>query len=123
MHNDGTDSLYVNGKLVFRQDGKLVALGGSDGTGFLGRGYNNTYFNGEISEVLVYNRVLDNKEMKAVTGYLETKYGLQPGTPERKRKAPAAVWLLGFPSRLGIRRRQALGVSDRVQRPEPSGCI
>lgn len=81
VHNEGTDSLYISGKPVLRQHGKLTPLGGSDGTGFLGRGYNNTYFTGEISEVLVYNRALDDKEMKAVTGYLQTKYGLEPGKP------------------------------------------
>ena len=102
--------------------GNSLALGGSDGTGFLGRGYNTTYVNGEISEVLIYNRLLDNKEMKAVTGYLETKYGLQPGTLKSKRKAPQPSGCLAF-SRLGIRRRQPLGVSDRVQRPETSGSI
>lgn len=76
VHNEDTDSLYVDGKLAVRQHGKLAPLDGSDGAGFLGRGYNNTYFNGEISEVLIYDRVLNKTEMKAVTVYLITKYGL-----------------------------------------------
>jgi hypothetical protein len=81
VHNQGTDSLYVNGTKVFQQSGKLPALGGTDGTGFLGRGVNNTYYNGEISEVLVYDRVLKDKEMQTVTSYLETKFGLSPEAP------------------------------------------
>jgi hypothetical protein len=81
VHDQSTDSLWVNGTKVFHRTGNLTALGGTDGTGFLGRGVNNSYFNGEIGEVLVYNRVLNNQEMQAVTGYLETKFGLLPGAP------------------------------------------
>lgn len=81
VHNGGTDTLYINGTPVLQQTGKLSVLGGMDGTAFLGRGYNNTYFDGTISEVLVYNRALTTAEMQAVTGYLETKFGLLPGAP------------------------------------------
>jgi len=76
VHNDSTDELYVNGLEVFNAEGKLPALSGSNGSGFLGRGINNTYFHGEISEVLVYNRTLTAAETQRVTSYLERKYGL-----------------------------------------------
>jgi Concanavalin A-like lectin/glucanases superfamily len=76
VHNNTTDSLYVNGLKVFTRGGKLSALGGSDGTGFLGRGYNNTYYHGKISEVLVYNRILTDGETQIITSYLESKYGV-----------------------------------------------
>ena len=58
VHDESTDSLYVNGLLALQQGNKLSRLSGTTGTAFIGRGLNNTYFNGEISEILVYNRVL-----------------------------------------------------------------
>ena len=75
VHNEGVDSLYVNGTRVFRQSGKLPVLGGVTGAGTIGEGINNTYFDGEISEILVYNRVLSNNEAAVVENYLAQKYG------------------------------------------------
>ncbi len=75
VHNEGVDSLYVNGIRVFRQSGKLPVLGGVTGAGTIGEGINNTYFNGEISEILVYDRVLSNNEAAVVENYLAQKYG------------------------------------------------
>jgi hypothetical protein len=47
------------------------------GAGTIGEGINNKYFNGEISEILVYNRVLSNQEATRVESYLRNKYGTQ----------------------------------------------
>jgi hypothetical protein len=77
VHDNGTDSLYVNGRLVFSQSGKLPALGGVTGAGTIGEGINHTFFNGDISEILVYNRVLSTDEAAAVENYLAQKYGLR----------------------------------------------
>ena len=73
---DGTtDALYVNGALVLSQGGKLAALAGNQSIGQLGRGYNdNTYFAGDIAEVLVYDRALTIAERQAVEAYLNDKY-------------------------------------------------
>jgi Concanavalin A-like lectin/glucanases superfamily len=76
VHDNGTDSLYVNGMRVFRQAGRLPALGGVSGAVTIGEGINHTFFDGEINEILVYNRVLSNDEAAAVENYLSTKYGL-----------------------------------------------
>jgi hypothetical protein len=76
VHDNGTDSLYVNGQRVFSQSGKLPALGGVSGAGTIGEGINHTFFNGDISEILVYNRVLSADEATAVENYLAQKYGL-----------------------------------------------
>jgi hypothetical protein len=76
VHNNSTDTLYVNGLKVLEAGGKLPALSGSNGSGFLGRGVNDTYFLGEISEVLVYDRTLAPEETGRVTSYSKTKYGL-----------------------------------------------
>jgi hypothetical protein len=77
VHDNGTDRLYVNGQLVFSQSGKFPALGGVSGAGTIGEGINHSFFNGEISEILVYNRVLTAHEATAVETYLAQKYGLR----------------------------------------------
>lgn len=75
VHNGSTDSLYVNGLLALSQGSKNSALNGMTGTGYIGRGINNTFFNGEISEILVYNRVLSANEAASVESYLRNKFG------------------------------------------------
>jgi hypothetical protein len=75
VHNGTTDSLYVDGLLALRQGGKSTILNGTSGAGFIGRGLNNTYFNGEISEILVYNRILTADETATVESYLRNKFG------------------------------------------------
>jgi hypothetical protein len=77
IHNGTTDSVYVNGVLAASQGGKLGALGGVTGAGTIGRGLNNSAFNGEVAEVLVYNRALTNSEAAQVESYLSIKYGTQ----------------------------------------------
>jgi hypothetical protein len=77
VHDKDTDQIYVNGLRVLSQAGKLHSLGGVTGAGTIGAGINNTYFNGEISEILVYNRVLSNQEAARVESYLRNKYGTQ----------------------------------------------
>jgi hypothetical protein len=76
-HNDnGVDNLYVNGVRVLQQTGKLPVLGGVSGAGTIGKGIQNSYYDGEISEILVYNRVLSANEAAIVENYLIKKYGL-----------------------------------------------
>lgn len=75
QHNQGTDSIFVNGVQAFQQTGKLSALGGAGGAGTIGQGVNGTYFTGEISEILVYDRVLSTNEAALVESYLANKYG------------------------------------------------
>jgi hypothetical protein len=75
VHDHGTDSLYVNGLEVESHEGKLSALGGTTGAGTIGAGIRNTFFHGEISEILVYDRVLSVGEAALVENYLGQKYG------------------------------------------------
>ena len=77
MHNHGSDSLFVNGLAVENREGKLYVLGGATGAGLIGEGVNNSFFHGEISEILVYDRVLSTEEAALVESYLGQKYGLQ----------------------------------------------
>jgi hypothetical protein len=75
VHDGTTDSLYVDGIHVFSEQNKVPALSGTTGSGYIGRGINNTYFNGEISEILVYDRVLTADETAVVEKYLRNKFG------------------------------------------------
>jgi Concanavalin A-like lectin/glucanases superfamily len=75
VHDGATDSLYVDGIHVFSEQNKIPALSGTTGSGYIGRGINNTYFNGEISEILVYDRVLTADETAVVEKYLRNKFG------------------------------------------------
>jgi len=75
VHNGSTDSLYVNGLLALSQGNKSPVLNGTTGAGYIGQGVNNTFFNGEISEILVYNRVLSANEAASVESYLRNKFG------------------------------------------------
>jgi hypothetical protein len=77
VHDHETDRLYVNGIRVVSQGGNLPALGGVTGAGTIGAGINGTYYNGEISEILVYDRVLSVQEAAEVESYLRNKYGTQ----------------------------------------------
>jgi hypothetical protein len=75
VHDKSVDSLYVDGIQVLSQENKRPVLAGTSGAAFLGRGINNTYFNGELSEVLIYRRVLSANEAASVESYLRNKFG------------------------------------------------
>lgn len=75
VHDKSVDSLYVDGIQVLSQENKQPVLAGTSGAAYLGRGINNTYFNGQISEVLIYNRVLSVNEAASVESYLRDKFG------------------------------------------------
>jgi Concanavalin A-like lectin/glucanases superfamily len=75
VHDGRTDSLYVDGLEVVVQENKLPVLAGTNGSAYIGRGLSNTYLNGEISEILIYNRVLSANEAASVESYLRNKFG------------------------------------------------
>lgn len=77
VHNQGTDSVYVNGIRVLSKSGNDAVLGGVTGAGTIGKGINDTYYNGEIAEILVYDRVLSPQEAAQVESYLRNKYGTE----------------------------------------------
>ena len=60
---------------MLSKSGQLASIAACDDLGNIGRGYNdNTYFPGEIAEVLVYTRALSELERQAVEQYLTNKY-------------------------------------------------
>jgi hypothetical protein len=75
---DGTtDSLYVDGTQVMKAGGRLVTIAGCQPIGNLGRGYDgNTYYAGDIAEVMIYNRALTVAERHKLEQMLSSKYGL-----------------------------------------------
>ncbi|MCI0533677.1 MAG: Ig-like domain-containing protein [Verrucomicrobiales bacterium] len=74
MHNDTTDTLFIDGQMVFEAGDKSPALAGNRDGGSIGGGFNDTYFGGDIAEVLVYTRALSDIERRTVEQYLTTKY-------------------------------------------------
>lgn len=80
---DGTvDSLYVNGRLVMSEAGKLAAMAGCRDVGNVGRGFNDdTYYAGDIAEIVVYTRALTASERMDLENYLAAKYGIGSGSP------------------------------------------
>ena len=77
VHSGTTDYLYVNGTLAYSEGGKYQALQGNVNVGALGKGYGNTFFGGDIAEVLVYNRALSDAERQGIETYLMNKYSLR----------------------------------------------
>ena len=66
---------FPPGLLALTLGNKAAVLSGTTGAAWVGRGLNNTYFNGTISEILVYNRVLSVNEAASVEYYLRNKFG------------------------------------------------
>ena len=77
MVKDGqTDSLYVNGTLVQSQSGKLPSISGTLDALSLGLGLGQTYFAGDIAEIIIYRGALSDAERNQVETYLMAKYVL-----------------------------------------------
>ena len=71
VKDGSTETLYVNGQRVLTQTGKLPAVQGGRAVGDLGRGFDdNTYYPGDIAEVLIYDRALSDAERQQVEAYL-----------------------------------------------------
>jgi Concanavalin A-like lectin/glucanases superfamily len=76
MHSGTTDSMWFNGQNVATYTGALQSINGVGNIAFLGQGSNNTFYPGDVSEVIVYKRALSTSERQAVEQYLMNKYHL-----------------------------------------------
>jgi hypothetical protein len=77
--DNANEFLRVNRAQVFSQSGKLTTVAGCSAVGNLGRGYNdNTFFQGDLAEVMFYDRALTPAEIDLVENYLDHKYGIIP---------------------------------------------
>jgi len=80
-----TTSLYQNQRLIGTATlpcSVTNTLAGPYAIGALSGGSGDTFWRGEIAEVLVYNTGLSQTEMQQVYGYLQAKYVVLPGTPQ-----------------------------------------
>jgi hypothetical protein len=76
MHSGTTDSMWLNAQSVASYSGKLQTINGTAASATLGRGDQNSYYSGEASEVIIYNRGLTTAERQLVEQYLMNKYHL-----------------------------------------------
>jgi hypothetical protein len=76
MHSGTTDSMWFNAQSVASYSGKLQTLNGTVASATLGQGDHNTYYPGEASEIIIYNRALTAPERQLVEQYLMKKYHL-----------------------------------------------
>ena len=76
MKRGAEEKLFVNGQLVQSETGKLPKLNQVSDDVAIGYGGHGSGFNGNIAEVLVFTRALNEEELKQMTDYLAGKYGL-----------------------------------------------
>ena len=99
------DSLYVNGEEVISLASQ-GAIAGCQDTGYLGKGLkdtllSDTYFSGEIAEVLIYSRALSASERLSLEAYLREKYfppevGKSVGITGITLDSPQTQYLVSF---------------------------
>jgi hypothetical protein len=66
MYIDGTDDVQVDGSYSFSNALTNIGVAGDS-----------SYLNGSISEIIIYNSVLNDYQRQTVEGYLAIKWGLQ----------------------------------------------
>jgi hypothetical protein len=76
--NGPTVWLFVNGRLTLSEGGKQPTIAGCQDSGVLGKGHVNTYFVGNVAEILIYDKALSDPERQHVERYLMNKYALAP---------------------------------------------
>jgi hypothetical protein len=78
IHSGTTEYLYVEGELVWTQTEKLTTIKNCASNGFIGRwsvgGDNSGWFLGNVAEIIVYTRALNDAERAQVEDYLKAKY-------------------------------------------------
>ena len=79
VKNGASEKIFDDGKLLFTQNGqaqKTKNIGSKLSVGYSYSG-GDTYFEGDIYEIFVYDRALSDDEVAAMTDYLFTKYKLR----------------------------------------------
>ncbi len=77
---------WINGSLLYQTNGNPAGFSGAPGSGSPTLGVIENwpswyYFNGDVAEVMVFNRGLTASERVTVSEYLNGKYGLVPAIP------------------------------------------
>jgi hypothetical protein len=76
VRDGNTDSLFTNGVLALQQQGKHPAIAGTTPSATIAAGLLNTFFTGNIGEILIYDRALSGTERETVEHYLISKFGV-----------------------------------------------
>lgn len=71
--SEGTASVYMNGVLL---GSNTRYLQGPNTAYKIGVGYTDKYYQGVISEMIIFNRALKNEERQAIEKYLSKKWGI-----------------------------------------------
>jgi hypothetical protein len=76
LHAGATDSMWFNSEAAGTFTGKFPSIAGIGNSAVLGRGLDNTFYSGDIAELIVYSRSLTAAERQTVEQYLMKKYHL-----------------------------------------------
>ena len=69
-------AVYINHNQASNTSANLVGFSGAAATGHVGRGYTNQYFDGDMTEVIMYTKALNDAERILVENYLSSKYAV-----------------------------------------------
>jgi hypothetical protein len=76
MKEETVDSLWLNGSLALREEGKRASITACLDSGMLGKGMASDCFTGDIAEVLVFTSALGDRDRRRVERYLKERYRL-----------------------------------------------
>jgi hypothetical protein len=77
--DNGVGTTYINGGTYISQSQVFTTYG--EGITRIGAGNGSSFFNGTISEVLIYNRALSSSERQKIEGYLAWKWRINNSLP------------------------------------------
>ncbi len=101
----GGTNVLLDGSLILSDPGSFSHFDLATALGIGGANFNGREYNGDLSEVLVFDRLLSDAERNDVGFYLASKYGLQTefvgAVPE-----PASAWLLAAGVTVLVTRRR-----------------
>ncbi len=69
-----TDTLFIDGELIYSGSSDRAYTDRTQSTGWIGMGKNTTYYKGTICEILIYDRALTDAEIVAAQKALAEKY-------------------------------------------------
>ncbi len=115
-----SQNIYRNG-LTIASDATMGSFNGNGSNFFVGSGVNTNYYNGEVSELIIYNASLTAAEQQRIQSYLGIKYGItiDQSTPTNYVTADATVIWNGTTNSTyksdiaGIGRDDASGLDQR----------
>ncbi len=89
MHSNTVDRVFTNGILAATWTDRSNTIARCRDYGNIGRGYNDdSFFNGDIAEIIVYERALSGEEKATVETYLGDKYAISGPTAHYPPIAP-----------------------------------